>query len=213
MAPGRSRRRARRHRRPAPVRRRPGPQAPPGPFRRGGLGLVRRPPAGGGRAWCGGRRRVETERVLEVAASSLPTGITLALGEPGRGVTGWRLSHQQAVAALPVALRSRERLVRYADVALLSSALRDSVLVRSLRGIYLAPLEKERDGGFVLLETLSAYFEAGRNASSAAAILGLSRNTVSVRLRAIEQRIGRTIDGCAAELETALRLTSLTGIR
>ncbi len=161
-------------------------------------------------AWFGGRRRIEIQRVLELAASRLPGEITLAVGEPARGCSGWRLSHQQAMAALPVAIRGPQRLVHYADVALLSSALRDKVLAKSLLDIYLAPLEEERDGGVVMRETLSAYFGASRNASSAAAALGVSRNTVSVRLRTIEERIGRTVDGCAAELETALGLLNLT---
>lgn len=160
-------------------------------------------------AWFGGRRRVEVERVLESAESELPQEVTLAVGEPARGVSGWRLSHQQAKAALPIAVRGSERFVRYADVALLSSALCDFVLARSLCDIYLAPLEEGRDGGTILRDTLRAYFEASRNASSAAAALGVSRNTVSVRLRSIEERIGRTVDGCASELETALRLVDL----
>jgi DNA-binding PucR family transcriptional regulator len=161
-------------------------------------------------AWFGGRRRAEIEQVLELAGSRLPAEIALAVGEPARGVSGWRLTHQQAMAALPIAIRGPQRLVRYADVALLSSALRDNVLVRSLRDIYLAPLEEERDGGAVLRETLSVYFAASRNASSAAAALGVSRNTVGVRLRTIEERIGHTVDECAADLETALRLLDLT---
>lgn len=161
-------------------------------------------------AWFGGWRRVEIEQVLDLATSKLPGEITVAVGEPARGVSGWRLTHRQAIAALPVAIRGSEGLVRYADVALLSSALRDDILVRSLHDIYLAPLEAERDGGAVLRGTLSAYFDACRNASSAASALGVSRNTVGVRLRTIEKRIGRTVDGCAAELETALRLQTLT---
>lgn len=160
-------------------------------------------------AWFGGRRRAEIERVLELATSSANAEVALAIGEQARGLAGWRLTHQQALAALPVAIRGPQRFVRYADVALLSTALRDNVLARSLRDIYLAPLEEERDGGTVLRETLVAYFAASRNASSAAAALGVSRNTVGVRLRAIEERIGRTIDGCAPELETALRLMDL----
>jgi hypothetical protein len=160
-------------------------------------------------AWYGGRRRLKVERVLELAESGFSAETTLAVGEPAGGLSGWRLTHQQAIAALPIAIRGSNRIVRYADVALLSAALRDNVLVRSLRDIYLAPLEEGREGSVVFHETLRAYFDAGCNASSAAAGLGVTRNTVAARLRIIEERIGRTVDGCAAELDTALRLRTL----
>jgi DNA-binding PucR family transcriptional regulator len=59
-------------------------------------------------------------------------------------------------------------------------------------------------------ETLRAYFAAGRNISSAAAALSVHRDTVSNRLRAIEAKIGRPPDACAADLELALRLEEMS---
>ena len=112
---------------------------------------------------------------------------------------------------MSVVRRGRERRVRYADVALLASALGDDVLASSLHELYLAPLEGERDGGAALRRTLRAYFAAGRNVSSAAATLGITRQTVSAHLRAIEERIEDSLDNCAAETETALRLRELNG--
>jgi hypothetical protein len=161
--------------------------------------------------WLGGRSRLSAREALGLAERSLPAELSFALGEPGRGIEGWRLSHRQAKAAMSVLSRGPERRVRYADVALLASALGDDVLASSLREIYLAPLEGERDGGAVLRKTLAAYFDTGRNASSAAAVLGISRNTVSIRLRSIAEKIGRPVDNCAAEMETALRLQELAG--
>ena len=159
-------------------------------------------------AWLGGRARLPSRELLGLA-ERLSRETSLAIGEPGHGIEGWRLSHRQAKAAMPVAQLGPERRVRYADVALLSSALRDDLLASSLHGIYLAPLEGERDGGAALRRTLAAYFTAGRNASSAAALLGINRNTVSLRLRSIAEKIGRPVDICAAEMETALRLQEL----
>jgi DNA-binding PucR family transcriptional regulator len=101
-------------------------------------------------------------------------------------------------------------VVRYREVALLAAALRDDVLSSSLNEIYLAPLAQERDGGATLRQTLRAYFAAERNVSSAAARLEVSRKTVRSRLRAIEQRVGRSLDACAAEMEIALRLQRLS---
>ena len=99
--------------------------------------------------------------------------------------------------------------MRYGDVALLVSALQDELLVSSLHRLYLEPLEAERDGGKALRETLRAYFAAGRNVSSAGAALGVNRNTVANRLRAVEAAIGRPISSRAAEVEIALRLADI----
>lgn len=159
--------------------------------------------------WLGGRRKLSCEE-LEVAMSfSWPEEVILATGEAAHGVTGWRLSHRQALAALPVASRDSRQMVRYRDVALLASALDDELLSRSMNEIYLAPLAVAGDEGATLRQTLRAYFAAGRNVSSAAAGLGVSRKTVNSRLRTIEERVGRSIDACAAEMETALRLQGL----
>jgi len=161
------------------------------------------------RAWLG-LRRVLDPAELESHVSDWPAGVSLAIGEPGKNLTGWRLTHRQARAALPIALRSRKRLVRYSDVALLATMLQDKLLATSLHELFLTPLERERDGGESARKTLRAYIAAGRNVTSAAAALGINRNTVSSRLQAIEERIGRPLASCGAELEAALRLDELS---
>jgi hypothetical protein len=160
--------------------------------------------------WLGTRRRLDPGELESVADDLWPTELLLALGEPWSGLAGWRLTHQQARAALPIAARSRHNVVRYSKVALLASMLRDDLLSMSLRELYLAPLEAERDGGVILRETLRAYFEAERNLSSAAATLGVSRRTVANRLQTIESRIGRLLGPAMADIEAALRLDELT---
>jgi hypothetical protein len=160
--------------------------------------------------WLGGKRKLASNEVLRLAESRWPAAAILALGEPGLGIEGWHLTHRQARAALPIASRGSRRLVGYAEVALLASALGDEVLASSLRDAFLAPLESYRDRGATARETLDAYFVAGRNISSAAAALGVSRKTVSSRLHSIEDRLGRSLHRCGAELETALRLRTLT---
>lgn len=168
--------------------------------------LLVRPEGGTIWAWMGGQRKVMAEEALGTATTGWPVEVSLALGETARGLSGWRQTHRQARAAAPIALRLPPSLVRYTDVALLASALQDDVLADSLEESYLAPLADERDGGAALRETLCAYFAAGRNVSCAAAALEVSRQTVNTRLRAIEQKIGRPLDACTAEMETALRL-------
>jgi hypothetical protein len=156
-------------------------------------------------AWLGGRQQADTEQVERHISTRWPGNLFLALGVPSQGLLGWRLGHRQAEAALPVAQRGSDHIVHYADVALLASMLQDDLLATSLREVYLKPLEEERDGGEMLRKTLRAYFAAGRNASSAAAALGVKRHTVTRRLRKVEERISRPLMDCAIEFEAALK--------
>jgi hypothetical protein len=156
--------------------------------------------------WLGGVRPLSPEEALEALDGVVPEGVFVTVGEPGEGLPGWRFSHFQAKAALPIAERKGRPVVRYADVALLATIARDDLAATSLRQLYLAPLERMRDGGKVARETLRAYFAAERNVSSTAAALGVDRRTVRNRLRAAEELLGFPLQGSLADLEIALRL-------
>ena len=138
-----------------------------------------------------------------------PPEVCFAVGEVARGLEGWRLTHRQAQAALLVALRKPQQLTRYSDVALLAATLQDETLMRSLRDMYLSPLENPGSAGAVLRHTLRAYLAAECNASSTAAVLRVVRSTVENRLRTIEERLGRSLHPCPPELEIALHLDDL----
>jgi hypothetical protein len=159
-------------------------------------------------AWFGGQRSVAIADIERLLSGKAATGVSLAVGESGAGIDGWRLTHRQAQAAMLVGLRRPQRLTRYADVALLAAMLRDREMARSLVEIHLAPLEEQRNGA-VSRETLRAYFAAGCNAATAAAALGVNRHTVERRLHTIEEKLGRPLHTCHAELEVALRLEEL----
>lgn len=152
--------------------------------------------------WLGGRRRPDPDEITCHLTGLRMTGV----GEPGEGLEGWRLTHRQAAAAFSTTQPADTLPVRYADVALVTSASRDDLLSTSLRRLFLAPLDGERDGGTTARETLRAYFKAERSVSSAAAALGVKRHTVTKRLRSIEERIGRPLARFSAEVEIALRL-------
>lgn len=156
--------------------------------------------------WLGGRRQLAPEQVVQALAETAPDGVVVTVGEPAEGLAGWRLSHLQAKAALPVAERRGMSVARYSDVALLATITRDDLLATSLRRLYLEPLERTRDGGKAARATLRAYFEADRNVSSTAAALGVDRRTVRNRLQMVEGLLGRPLKGSLADLEIALRL-------
>lgn len=156
--------------------------------------------------WLGGGRPVESSEAIRALDELRFDRVFVTVGEPGEGLAGWRLSHRQAKAALPIAERRGQAGLRYADVILSVSILRDDLVAASLRQLYLEPLEATRDGGAVARETLRAYFAAERNVSSTAAALGVDRRTVTNRIRAIEDLYGRPLSDYATDLEIALRL-------
>jgi hypothetical protein len=156
--------------------------------------------------WLGGRRPLASEQALRALGEISLDRVLVTVGEPSEGLSGWRLSHRQAKAALPIAVRRGQPVLHYADVALLAAILRDDLVATSLHQLYLEPLERARDDGKVRRETLRAYFAAERNVSSTAAALGVDRRTVTNRIRAIEELFGRPLKDFATELETALLL-------
>lgn len=160
-------------------------------------------------AWLGGKKRINTADVERLLPQPWPNGLSLALGEPERDLAGWRLTHLQAQDAAPIARHPVPRPVRYAEVPLLATAARDDLLAQSLQRLYMDPLADERDGGAALRQTLRAFLAAGLNVSSAAVMLGISRQTVTARLRVVEERIDRPIQDCAAEIAVALKLEEL----
>jgi hypothetical protein len=159
--------------------------------------------------WLGGPRRLAVRDIeCVLALAEWPASVSLALGEPARGLEGWRRTHQQAQEALH-ALRAPQKLSRYADVTILALVLQNDLAARSLREIYLRPLGARHSQGAVKRETLRAYFKAGSNAAIAAKDLGVSAKTVRRHIQEIEQRLGRQLPTCHAELEIALRLEDL----
>jgi hypothetical protein len=160
--------------------------------------------------WLGGRRETDIAAII-TSSRSLLSGATIAVGEPALGLPGWKLTHRQAESVLLAARKSSEGLARFCDQGLLASVCRDQVLIDSLHQLYVEPLAEGRDGGEVLRETLQAYFEAGCNVSSAGAALEVHRQTVTSRLRIVEEKLGRPLADCAVELNLALQLTGLQG--
>lgn len=160
--------------------------------------------------WLGGPRGVAlTDLEWLLSDDDGFAGVKVAVGEPAVGVAGFRLTHQQAHAALRIAEGSSKRITRFADVALEALALKDGAMTSSLVEIYLAPLNTWEGGAPTLRDTLKAYFAARCNASAAADRLGVDRRTIRDRVDAIEQRLGFPLYERHAELELALRLEAL----
>jgi hypothetical protein len=159
-------------------------------------------------AWLGGPEMPATTDVERLSIRRA-RGATFAIGEPGRGIDGLRLTHDQAQEALGVALHKPERFARYADGRVLAATVQNDTLKRSLRQKYMMPLRSQRDGGATLRRTLRTYIDLECNATSAAEVLKVGRRAVKSRVRAAERLIGCHLSECSAELDLALRLEEL----
>jgi hypothetical protein len=135
-----------------------------------------------------------------------------AFGDPGSGVEGFCRSHRQAMNARRVARLGRARpgtATRFADVAITALATSDERAVREFVAGELGALTRDDDDTRRLAATLRAYLEEHASPRRTARRLGVHENTISNRVRAIEQLIGRPADQRVAETLLALRLVRL----
>ena len=171
-------------------------------------------PIGGARwAWISGRRPLglADERLLR-GGFVPPAGAQLSIGLEAYGSEGFRSTHKQAIRAQAVGGPEPAPLIYFGEVAvaaLSASSPEDAraFVVHELRGI-----DQETSSDQRIRETILAYFAAGHNAACAAATLGVHQQTVTNRLAAAEERLGRSVASRRVELETALRLRSLLGV-
>jgi hypothetical protein len=160
-------------------------------------------------AWLGGQRRIVFADVERILLAQEHLDISLAAGEPARGVKGWRQTHREAEGAQLVARYLPRKLTRYLDVALDATALQDDAFADSLIETYLLPLDGMRIGGQTARRTLRALLEKTHNVSSAASSLGVARSTVHRQRNEIEQRLGCRLHERQIEIEAALRIEDL----
>jgi hypothetical protein len=160
-------------------------------------------------AWIGNLAMKPAAAAESLLRSELAPTVRLAVGEPSSGLGGWRQSHRQAEAAFAVAAPREWSMVLYANVAVVASLADNDLLKSFLYNRYLVPLEKGSDDGKILRDTLKAYFAAGWNGKTAGETLGVSRQTVRQRIKAVEQSLGCPLPSCAFNLHTALHLKDL----
>ncbi len=129
--------------------------------------------------WIAGEPRQPADALI--AAVDPVQGARLALGLPGRGLEGFRLSHREALGAQDVIGRSEvQRTGTWADLELPSLLLSrpaeaERFVARTLGEFASADLE--------LRETVRAYLQLGSNASMTARRLHTHRNTIIGRIK------------------------------
>jgi len=160
-------------------------------------------------AWLGGEHRTAFADIDRLWSKEGVADVSLVVGEPGRGIEGWRVTHGEAQGALLVARERPRRLTRYLDVALDATALQDEAFADSLIERYLSPLDDLHIGGQAARRTLRALFDTEHNVSSAAHPLKVHRSSVHRWREEIERRLGCRVHEHQAEIEVALRIEEL----
>lgn len=136
-------------------------------------------------------------------------GVSVAIGEPGSGVAGFRHSHEEAQAARRVALlggRPPGAVVHWQRSGLLGLLAGDEELARRFAARELGALAADDDVSGRLRATLATYLREGAHVARTADRLGVHANTIGNRLRQAEVALGRPIDRRRQELQAALLL-------
>jgi hypothetical protein len=153
---------------------------------------------------------------FDSAAGEADTGddIRLAFGDAARGTAGFRLTHQQAVAAQAVALAAGSpapRTVSFSQVAPVAMMLGSAELLRAWVLATLAGLATDDEQHARLRDTLLAFLRSGGSYKATAEQLTLHKNTVQYRVRKAVEGLGQPLDGYRNEVELALQASHWLG--
>jgi DNA-binding PucR family transcriptional regulator len=163
--------------------------------------------------WAGFRQPPHGEALAGPLPLVTSRGINVALGQVGAGIGGFKRSHEEAVLARRVhQLWSKEgqpTCVRFTEVALEVMLTHSRDEARRFVAQQLGDLAAEDKSVARLRETLRVFLEENGSFQSAAARLGVHKNTVAYRIRRAEELLGYGVKERQLELQTALRLAPL----
>ena len=138
--------------------------------------------------------------------------VLAGFGSPGHGVPGFCRSHRDAMHARRVAQLTRRRpgsVTPYDDVALASLASADVGHAKEFVATELGQLAADDDHSRRLTATLRVYLEENMSPLRAAQRLGVHENTITNRIRTVQELLPHPIEHRSPELQVALRLLRL----
>jgi PucR C-terminal helix-turn-helix domain/GGDEF-like domain len=133
--------------------------------------------------------------------------VSMALGEPGFGVHGFRRTHQQALGAQSVALAARSsgaRITYFVDVAPVVMMCQDLESTRAWVDEILGPLAIDSMRHARLRDTARVFLQTGGSYTATAEQLSLHRNTAQYRVQKAEEARGRPLRDGRLDVELAL---------
>jgi hypothetical protein len=156
---------------------------------------------------------------LSCKASSLPSGLSswkpppgihAAFGSTRWGLSGFRLTHREALEAKRVSEAIvGQPVTMYDDVGVLALASRDTELAYAFVEAHLGSLSADDEKSRRLRETLRVLLEERGSPAATAARLQLHRNTVVKRIEKIQDSLDTPIDRGSLNLRVALELARI----
>jgi PucR-like helix-turn-helix protein/diguanylate cyclase with GGDEF domain len=140
--------------------------------------------------------------------------IHFAFGDAAKGTAGFRLTHEQAVAAQAVAMADGSpapRVVTFGEVAPVAMMIGSAELLRAWVLSTLAGLATDDEHHARLRETLLVFLESGGSYKTAAERLMLHKNTVQYRIRKAQESLGQPVGGNRHNVELALQASHWLG--
>lgn len=159
--------------------------------------------------WFGGTAEALRELLDRLAAGGPRADrVSVAIGEPGEGITGFRQTHEEAARVRRLMRGSRwmGAITRYRSVAVQALLVSEPVAAAEFARRELGPLAADDDAARRLRATLSTYFEEWGSAVRTARRLAIHQNTVVYRIKQCEELLGYPIKDRRMELESALLL-------
>ena len=147
------------------------------------------------------------------AAAEVDGDLHFAFGDAAWGVTGFRLTHQQALAAQAVALAAGTppRVVTFGEVAPVAMMLGSAELLRAWVLATLAGLATDDERHARLRDTLLVFLQSGGSYKAVAEQMVLHKNTVQYRICKAEESLGRPAGENRHDVELALRVSYWLG--
>jgi DNA-binding PucR family transcriptional regulator len=156
-------------------------------------------------AWVATAEPPDLDVVRARLAETLPDGQAVALGVPGHGLGGFRIGHEEALAARRLAeLGDAVGVIRYDQVEAVSLLSADLDRLARFVCRTLGELTAGDESTTRLRETLLAWLTEGGNARRAAERVHAHKNTVLYRLQRAQEILGRPLDDDRGDLELAL---------
>ena len=151
---------------------------------------------------------------FDATAADVDGDLHFAFGDAAKGILGFRLTHQQALAAQSVALAAgavKPRVVTFGEVAPVAMMLGSADLLRAWVLATLAGLATDDEHHARLRDTLLAFLRSGGSYKATAEQLVLHKNTVQYRIRKAEESLGRPAAEHRDDVELALRVSHWLG--
>jgi hypothetical protein len=147
-------------------------------------------------------------------SADMDADIHFAFGDAAKGATGFRVTHEQAIAAQAVALAAgtpAPRAVTFSQVAPVAMMLTAKELLRPWVLSTLAGLASDDEHHARLRATLLVFLQSGGSYKTTAQQLLLHKNTVQYRVHKAEESLGRPVGDNRQNVELALQASHWLG--